>query len=93
MASTFNKDPDELLDYEWDFSLQLAEDGSDTITGTPTITVPTGITLENQSNTTTTITAWLSGGTAGQRYEVECDMSTVGGRTYSRTILILVRDL
>jgi hypothetical protein len=91
--ATFIKDPDEYLDYQWDFSTQLTDDGDDTITGVPTITAPSGITLESQANSTTTVTAWLSGGTIGQRYSVECDMQTAGGRTYSRTIVILVKAL
>lgn len=92
MAQSFIKDPDDVLDYQWDFSAQLTADGDDTITGVPTITPTSGITLDNQANTTTTVTAWLSGGTANTRYTVECDVQTAGGRTYSRSIFLQVMD-
>lgn len=91
MTQYFGKDPDEVLDYQFDFSAQLAADGDDTITGVPTVTPQTGITLDSQSNTTTTVTVWLSGGTVARKYEVECDIVTVGGRTYSRTITVQMR--
>ena len=66
MAQTFVKDPDATLDYIIDWSEWL---DTDTIS-TSTWTVPTGLTNVSDSNTTTTATIWLSGGTAGQRYTV-----------------------
>lgn len=85
----FVKDPDATLDYTWNWSDWL---GADTITGTPTITVPAGITKTTQSNTTTAVTAWLTGGTAGTAYDVACKIVTAGGRTDERTIRIEVRQ-
>ena len=52
----FVKDPSAVLDYVINWSTWL---GSDTITGTPTWTVPTGITKDSQSNSTTAATIWL----------------------------------
>lgn len=85
----FTKDPDAVLDYTWDWSDWL---GADTITGAPTVTVPSGITKTSQSNTTTTVTAWLSGGTVGTTYDVICRIVTTGGRTDDRTIRIEVTE-
>ena len=89
MANQYLKDPSAVLDYIFDWSAWL---GADTITGTPVITVPTGITLASQSNTPTTVTAWLSGGTAGTPYAVACKIVTVGARTDERTITVLVEN-
>jgi hypothetical protein len=88
---TFTKDPAAVLDYtvDWDADDWL---GSDTITGTPVWTLPSGITLASQSNTTTTATAWLSGGTANTDYDVACKITTTAGRTDERTIRIQVRN-
>lgn len=88
---SFTKDPEALLDYtvDWDGDDWL---GTDTITGTPTWTVPAGLTLAAQSNTTTTATVWLSGGMADTDYNVECKITTAGGRTDERTIRIQVRE-
>lgn len=85
------KDPDAVLDYtiDWDADDWL---GSDTITGTPTWTVDSGLTLSSQSNTTTTATVWLSGGTVNTDYDVACKIVTVGGRTDERTLRIQVRQ-
>jgi hypothetical protein len=83
------KDPADVLDYTVDWSDWL---DTDTITGTPTWTVTTGVTKASQSNTTTTTTAWLSGGTAGSDYTVACKIVTTGGRTVERSFTVQVRD-
>lgn len=88
---TFKKDPDATLDYslDWDADDWL---GTDTISGTPTWTVPSGLTLETQSNTTTVATAWISGGTVNTDYDVACKITTAGGRIDERTIRLQVRQ-
>ena len=84
---SFKKDPDAVLDYEVDWSEWLG--GSDTI-ATSTWSAPEGITIVTDSNTTTTATVWLSGGTARQSYNVTNHITTDGGRTDERTITIKV---
>jgi len=81
-AATFTKDPSAVLDYAIDWSAWL---GSDTI-ATSTWSVPTGITRDSDTNTTTRATIWLSGGTAGQTYQLTNTITTAGGRTDQRTI-------
>jgi hypothetical protein len=85
------KDPDEVLDYTMDWTTAPWLSGSDTI-DTSTVTVESGITLDSSSNTTTTQTAWLSGGTDGSAYEVEFKITTVGGRTGVRTLRVFVSE-
>lgn len=76
------------LDYQVNWATWL---GSDTIV-TSTWTVETGLTKDSISNTTTTATVWLSGGTVDETYEVVNTIVTTGGRTDYRTIVIEVID-
>jgi hypothetical protein len=89
MTNVFTKDPDAILDYQWDWSEWLAT--GETIT-TAVITVPTGLTLDSQDDTTTTITAWLSGGTVGDGYQVTCEITTSASRTDDRSIYLICRE-
>jgi hypothetical protein len=91
VLQAFLKDPSAVLDYtiDWDGDDWL---GSDTITGTPTWTLQGGITLSSQSNTTTAATAWIAGGTHGTDYLASCRITTTGGRTDERSILLRVRN-
>lgn len=82
------KDPDSVIDYVWDWSAWL---GADTIL-TSTWIVPTGLTKTSQSNTTTTATVWLSGGTLGASYQVTNRIVTNQGRTEDRTMEIVIRE-
>lgn len=87
MADTFVKDPDEVLDYIRDWSALL--DG-DTIS-TSTWTADDGIIVDSSSNTTTTATIWLSGGTVNQNYSVVNRIVTAGGRTHEKTLTFKIR--
>jgi hypothetical protein len=51
-----------------------------------------GITVDTNSHTDTVATVWLSGGTHGTDYRVECKITTIGGRTAERSILVRVRE-
>lgn len=82
-----SKDPDEVLDYVLNWSARL---GSDTIT-TSTWTVPDGITMDSDSETTTATTIWLSGGTEGQSYDILNRIVTAGGRTMDQTVKLKIK--
>lgn len=81
------KHPDAVLDYGFEWEDWLT--GSDTITAS-TWTVDTGITEDSSTFTNDTTVIWLSGGTVGDTYEVANEITTVGGRTDKRTIVIKV---
>jgi hypothetical protein len=68
------KDKDETRAFTIDWSKALAT--GDTISGAPAWTLPGGIASAQQSNTTTTSTIWISGGTVGTRYIVKCRITT-----------------
>lgn len=98
----FTKDPDAVLDYKFDWkALTNASPGgtsdwlasSETISS-KTITAQSGITIDSSSltDTNTSVTVWLSGGTAGQSYTVACKIVTSASRTDERTITIMVEQ-
>lgn len=91
MAFTkFTKDPDAVLDYEWDWAAWLTP-VSDTIT-TATFLPDPGITVEATSHSATAAIAWISGGTKGNSYNVVCRIVTTEGRTDDRTYTFKIED-
>lgn len=88
MIPTYDKDPNAVVDYSIDWATWL---GADTI-ATSTWTVPTGITTAASSNTTTTATLWLSGGTLGQRYLCTNHVVTAGGREEDQSIMVVMES-
>lgn len=89
MANSFIKDPSAKLDYEWDWSDWLAV--GETI-ASYVLTVPTGLIQTAASNTGTSISVTLSGGTLGARYAVVCQITTSAGLIDQRTIYLTVED-
>lgn len=88
MSNRYIRDPDSVLDYLWDWSAWLAE--GETIQGHD-VTVD-GVTLDSDSGTDTTVTAWISGGQAGVTGSATCRISTNQGRTDDRTIQFVTRE-
>jgi hypothetical protein len=86
--SSFNKDPDAVLDYTVDWSDWL---GTDTISAS-TFTAESGLTVDSSTNTTTTTTVWLSDGTVGSAYRVVNHITTVAGREEDKTITIKIKE-
>lgn len=82
------KDPNDVLEYQVNWSTWLA---TDTITASTWI-MPTGITKDSDTFTNTVTTIWLSGGTAGTFYELVNRITTVGGRTRDFTCVIKVQE-
>ena len=87
--TTFLKDPDATLDYTVDWSDWL--DPNDTISASAW-SVPSGLTQVSASYTPTSATIWLSGGTAGQRYDVRNRITTAAGRIDDRTVRFNVQE-
>ncbi len=94
------KDPAEVLDYKFDFRSSTNGTGSgdylasgETISS-HTVTAETGITKDSDSatDTNTSVTVWLSGGTTGNEYDITCNIVTSAGRTVERTMVIEVVD-
>jgi len=81
------KDPEAVLDYRFDWVEWL---NGDTITAA-TVTVTNG-TKASQTFTNTTVTAWISGGVAGQVISVNCHITTAAGRQDDRTVRLKVKS-
>ena len=88
MPQSFVKDPSDILTYQANWATWLSTDTIASVTWT----VATGITNVATSNTTTTATIKLSGGTDGADYSVACKIVTAAGLTCERTITIHVRQ-
>lgn len=83
-----SKDPDEVLDYQVDWSERL---GDDTIvTSAFTLEQAAGLTIDSQSNATKTATVWLSGGTNGDTGWLLNRITTAGGRTFDEVIQVAI---
>jgi len=87
--TTFIKDPSSVLDFGFDWSDWLDTDDS---VSTSTWNVPTGITRDSDTNTSTTTTIWLSGGTVGSKYKITNRMVTANGRTVERSFYVKVES-
>ena len=77
------KDPNADLDYQIDWSEWLT--GTDTISAS-VWSVPAALTTSNVSFGTASTIVWLSGGTAGEVYDVHNTITTAAGRIEERTI-------
>ena len=90
MQYTFAKDPDEVLDYSIDWTNELAT--SETISTSSWTVVTSGITKDSDSITGNFTTVILSGGTAGEEYELVNTIETNQNRTHSKTLVIPVTE-
>lgn len=100
MADTFIKDPSAVLDYKFDWKALTNGSGTsdwlavgETIS-TKTVTASSGITADSSTitDTNTSVTVWLSGGTHGVDYAVTCRIVTSAGRIDERTVTIRCQD-
>lgn len=91
MTTQWEKDPSAVLDYKFDWSDWL---GTGETISSKTITAETGITVDSSSITdsSTSVTVWLSGGTAVTVYKIACLITTSASRTDERTIEIYVNN-
>ena len=85
----YNKDPEAVLDYGFDWSDWLADD--ETISES-TWVVETGLTKDSDSFSDTATTIWLSSGTAGEEYKVTNHIKTTDSREDERTMIIRVEE-
>lgn len=83
------KDPDEVLDYQIDWSARLVDD---TIaTSVFSLASEAGLVIDRQSHTDTISTVWLSAGDLGSTAEILCRITTAGLRTMDQTVKLKIR--
>lgn len=94
----FIKDPDAVLDYVFDWKASTNGTGdsdwlaSGETISSHTVTVETGLTKDSDSESDGQVTVWLSGGTAGEDYDVSCEIVTSDSRTDERTVMVRVKE-
>lgn len=101
MSQLVLKDPDAVLDYRFDAKAQTNGTGNeDFLTGSDTIasfsiTAEAGLTVDSSSKVDddTAVIAWLSGGTLGQAYLVNCRINSSAGRTQDKTIRVRIASI
>ena len=94
---TFIKDPDSILD--WDFNWRVTDDDekvpwleeNETIVSY-IITLDEGITLVEDTENDGHVIVWLSGGEISKEYIVSCKIITSLGRVEPRSILIKMSE-
>lgn len=80
---TFEKDPDGKLDYQNNWEVELR---SDTISSSEWEVEDSGITIESETNTTTTATVVVSGGEDGNDYVIVNKIELASGNEDARRI-------
>lgn len=81
------KDPDEDLDFTWDFSALLEDD--ETIASHEFHDIPEGIELHDEAAGDSAVVAWVGpGGSVSSEYDVACKVTTDSSppRIFDRTI-------
>lgn len=86
---TMIKDPSAILDYKQDWSKWMVD--ADAIIS-HSIVATSGINVDSSSNDDSSVTFWLSGGTAGSGYNITVQISTSAGRVDERTMRLIVMD-
>lgn len=81
------KDPNEVLDYQVDWSDRL---GADEISTSDFSVVSGTVTIDSEDSDTTTATVFLSGGTLGETCQILNRIVTTGARTFDQTFSIRI---
>ena len=87
--ATIIKDPDEDLDYSFNWADYLSPT-SDTIESV--VFAAVGATLGTVSNTTTLATAFVSGGVSGSTATLSCAITTAQGRVARRSVYLKIKE-
>jgi hypothetical protein len=89
----FDKEPDDVLDYDIDLSEFLPS--TDTISTVTPTSAPAGLTfgVTTINNTTKVVKQWISGGTDGDTYTVQIKITTSEGRTKHAHFKIRVKEM
>jgi hypothetical protein len=91
---TFNatKDPDSVIDFTINWAATLSESSPGDTISSSAWTADSGVVIDSDTNTTTTATAWVSGGTLHKYADLINSVVTDGGRTYDRTIVLKIQE-
>ena len=84
------KKPAEVRTITFDFGTKLAS--GDSLTGSATVTVPSGLTAASPVRSGNEVNVRLSGGTDASDYTVKCSCATTNGDTLQLSMLVEVRE-
>ena len=95
MTGYFLKNADSTLDYSFDWAAQILTEGETIQTDMgwtvhPDTSGTGGLAIASTSQTTTTTTAFLSGGIPGETYLICSRVQTTGGREVQRSMTVRV---
>ena len=85
------KGPDEVLDYEEDYTTVMAETSPIDTIATSVWTADNGVIIDSESETAAKAMVWLSAGRSWTYATIENTITTVGNRTYTRQMILEVR--
>jgi hypothetical protein len=97
IQKTYSKQPADVLDYDFDYSLWLSANDeivsativSELISATTPITP---LTIVSQIYAPTFAKVWLSAGVAGDVYKITCTITTASGRVKQDEIKLKIRE-
>lgn len=90
VIADYIKDPESTTDFPGAFNWAVQLNG-DTISSS-TFSLPDGLTSVSTSNTDTAANIFVSGGSPGGVYRITNRIVTDGGRTWDKTIYVLVQE-
>lgn len=82
------KDPSEILDYSWTVPLDIG----DTIAAHSAVVVSGTVVIASSTVTGAIVTAFITGGVAGETAILRFDATTTGGRKHEDTLLLPIID-
>ena len=82
------QDKDEAIAY----TMNWAADLNNSTLSAVNWTIPSALTNESQSNTTTSASVRLSGGIAGQEYKIECSVTSAAGEDMQAHFLLTITE-
>jgi hypothetical protein len=92
MTFEATKDPDSVEDFTINWAATLSESSPGDVISTSSWTANSDVTIDSDTNTTTTARVWVSGGTLHKYADLVNAIETSGGRTYNRTITLKIQE-
>lgn len=93
MPQYFKKQPNDNVDYRFDWTRWLAVTTDDTIVSAVVTATPAGLTLGSTIVTPLTVTQFVADGVHGINYKITCRITTAQGRVAEAEIFILSREI
>lgn len=95
--SAWKKDPTDVMDFWFDWGSDAQAVGDRFLTADESIinafvTVPVGLGNEDSDFTDKVVRVRLSGGEVGDKFDIDCDIVTSDGQTFSMTKKLQIKE-